>query len=63
MQAVFPKWHLIPSDASAYSAVEEDAVGGDAAGNGDPSTGDSGSNGGSCDSSVGGLVFGRVTLS
>ena len=60
LQAVFSKWYLIPSDASADGAVKEDAAGGDAAGSGDPSTGVSG---GSCDGSVGGLVFGRVALS
>ena len=60
LQAVSSKWHLIPSDASIDGAVEEDAAGGDAAGNGDPSTGGSG---GSCDGSVGGFVFGRVALS
>ena len=63
LHTVFSKWHLTPSDTSADGAVEEDAAGDVAAGNGDPSTGGSSGNGGSCDGSVGGLVFGRVALS
>ena len=32
LHIVLSKWHLIPSEASADGAVEEDAAGGDAAG-------------------------------
>ena len=35
LHIVLSKWHLIPSDKSADGAVEEDYVGGDAAGDGD----------------------------